>query len=412
MKIGEFSNKIGVNRDTIRYYTKFGLILPEKKENYYLFDERCYADMREVLELKRCNFSLSEIHKILSFRRISNLLNQQDINFYLSFFHNKKHSLQKEKNDIEKKIAFIDEKMKEICQVKSPKTKKIGVPIEFIVHMCCPICDGELNLKDANISGTQIFSGKLNCQCGYHAKIEDGIIITADINIGEKQIYPVTGEVFTKNLAPSLISLIQRGINCMEDKIFENEKKKIIILDIATNIGLFIKNIIQKKHKKIIYIATHESIKVLKLFKKNIEQLEKNLICVFIVAKKNLPIKKQTVDMIVDFYGTSFNVLTASTTSSLFSINGINRYLKWGGNWVGAYLCYNKAAKTLFRLNSEQRDFLNMDNLKKLFTRNKFKKLDSKNIGFIDEPGKIFSLHNEKDKVSVWFYYGIKNDLL
>ena len=63
MKIAEFENKVGILRDTLRYYEKIGMLTPPKRgSNGY----RCYGKI-QIEELafiergKAIGFSLSEI---------------------------------------------------------------------------------------------------------------------------------------------------------------------------------------------------------------------------------------------------------------------------------------------------------------------------------------------------------------
>lgn len=68
MKTSEFSNKYNLSNDTVRYYMKLNLLVPQKKSGYYNFDEKCEKDIKEILRLKNMNFTLQEIKKILYFK--------------------------------------------------------------------------------------------------------------------------------------------------------------------------------------------------------------------------------------------------------------------------------------------------------------------------------------------------------
>lgn len=66
MRIGEFSKKTGFSIDTIRYYEKLGLIIPQRQEN----GKKTYTEIEEyranmVKKLKEMKFSLSEIEFFL-----------------------------------------------------------------------------------------------------------------------------------------------------------------------------------------------------------------------------------------------------------------------------------------------------------------------------------------------------------
>ncbi len=65
--IGDVSKRLGLSRDTLRFYEKKGIIHPEKLENGY----RCYSyeDMRTLLDIRfyrRIDFSIEDISQILN----------------------------------------------------------------------------------------------------------------------------------------------------------------------------------------------------------------------------------------------------------------------------------------------------------------------------------------------------------
>lgn len=64
--IGEVSSRLGLSRDTLRFYEKKGMIRPEKRDNGYR--SYSYEDTRRLLEImfyRRLNFSIEDINQIL-----------------------------------------------------------------------------------------------------------------------------------------------------------------------------------------------------------------------------------------------------------------------------------------------------------------------------------------------------------
>lgn len=64
--IGEVSSRLGLSRDTLRFYEKKGIIQPEKQENGYR--SYSYEDTRRLLDImffRRLNFSIEDINRIL-----------------------------------------------------------------------------------------------------------------------------------------------------------------------------------------------------------------------------------------------------------------------------------------------------------------------------------------------------------
>ena len=71
MKIGQVSRRYGISRDNLYYYINYGLLVPPRRNNQYVFDDDTLQDLEWILELKNMEYSLAEIHRILSLRRIS-----------------------------------------------------------------------------------------------------------------------------------------------------------------------------------------------------------------------------------------------------------------------------------------------------------------------------------------------------
>lgn len=64
--IGEVSSRLGLSRDTLRFYEKKGIIQPEKQKNGYR--RYTYEDTRKLLDImfyRKLNFSIEDINRIL-----------------------------------------------------------------------------------------------------------------------------------------------------------------------------------------------------------------------------------------------------------------------------------------------------------------------------------------------------------
>ena len=64
--IGEVSDRIGLSRDTLRFYEKKGIIHPEKEKNGYR--TYTYDDILKLLKIRfyrRLDFSIEDIERIL-----------------------------------------------------------------------------------------------------------------------------------------------------------------------------------------------------------------------------------------------------------------------------------------------------------------------------------------------------------
>lgn len=78
MRIGEFCKRFRVSEDTIRYYIKMGILVPDTQNRQYRFDTSSEADMEMILRLKSEGFTLREIHRIVSLYRLSQFAAPED----------------------------------------------------------------------------------------------------------------------------------------------------------------------------------------------------------------------------------------------------------------------------------------------------------------------------------------------
>ena len=79
MRIGKVSELYHISVDNLYYYIKYGLLVPPRPKGQYVFDQATLKDLEWILELKELDFSLREIHIILSLKRISGLADPQDV---------------------------------------------------------------------------------------------------------------------------------------------------------------------------------------------------------------------------------------------------------------------------------------------------------------------------------------------
>ena len=134
--------------------------------------------MELIIKLKSLHFSLNDIHKILSLSRVSNLNDRGDIEDYLKFFLEQKDRLMQERADLDKAISGIKNEIDSIKNSIENHSLKTGVPLSMLGKIYCPHCQKQLNLKDAYIENQYVLSGEFLCDCGYTAKIRDGILCT------------------------------------------------------------------------------------------------------------------------------------------------------------------------------------------------------------------------------------------
>lgn len=56
----------------------------------------------------------------------------------------------------------------------------LGIPFSFIPYLYCPICGAPVSMGNTSIQNGQLHDGEMTCSCGYHAVIDDGVILCDD----------------------------------------------------------------------------------------------------------------------------------------------------------------------------------------------------------------------------------------
>ena len=77
MRIGKVSEIYHISADNLYYYINYGLLVPPRPKGQYVFDQATLKDLEWILELKDLDFSLREIHIILSLKRVSGFADPQ-----------------------------------------------------------------------------------------------------------------------------------------------------------------------------------------------------------------------------------------------------------------------------------------------------------------------------------------------
>lgn len=70
MKIGEVSKEYNISVETLRFYDKAELLVPERINNNRCYSENDINKLKEILEMKRLMFTLDEIKSILQLDEI------------------------------------------------------------------------------------------------------------------------------------------------------------------------------------------------------------------------------------------------------------------------------------------------------------------------------------------------------
>ena len=116
MRIGKVSELYHISVDNLYYYINYGLLVPPRPKGQYLFDQATLKDLEWILELKELDFSLREIHIILSLRRISGLADAQDVEELKAIYAGKRDFCTREIQRKQEIISRLDKKIMELDQ--------------------------------------------------------------------------------------------------------------------------------------------------------------------------------------------------------------------------------------------------------------------------------------------------------
>ncbi|WP_190323501.1 MerR family transcriptional regulator [Rummeliibacillus sp. TYF-LIM-RU47] len=106
MKIGEFAERTGISKDTIRYYEKIGLLHPEIINKYREYNNNDVILIETIIKLKQTGFSLLEVKMLFDWSKNTDhnkKLTQEEIQNVLQIkeiFQNKYTQMVQTENNI------------------------------------------------------------------------------------------------------------------------------------------------------------------------------------------------------------------------------------------------------------------------------------------------------------------------
>ncbi|HAS74081.1 MAG TPA: methyltransferase, partial [Clostridiales bacterium UBA8960] len=142
MKIGAFAKRNGTSIDTIRHYMDLGLLVPEKIGSQYTFDERCQGELEEIFYLKSIGFLLSEIQKLMLFRRIGKLTGYDRRTTYKAYFENRLSLIEQEMAHLAEVSDALRRELESMHETEPEMVHSAGVPIAGLLIFECPRCQG------------------------------------------------------------------------------------------------------------------------------------------------------------------------------------------------------------------------------------------------------------------------------
>ncbi|CRK82800.1 MerR family transcriptional regulator [Neobacillus massiliamazoniensis] len=398
MKIGSFAKLFNVSIDTIRYYIELGLLVPEKKGTQFHMNQSCLDDMKLILELKTLQFSLKEIQQFLSYKRLTINI---DIGYYKKLLLEKKNTFLEAKKELNRFIKLLDNKLHSLDQ-PSVSCSSTGVPISFVPFFYCPYCKIPLIISDASILNSNISEAKLTCSCGYFTSIQDGIIITSNL---EESPYCILDDDTMTEFNPNFVSLREKGDQWIIKLLKEQNLSNKVVIETNIDVSVSLPKYVSSLDLDTFYIFCGFSLTMIKKLRQFIERNNPKLHVIYIQnTDYNLPLKPGSIDIIID----SITINDICSNKNVFPITLLQTYINQDTKVIGNYLYYHEGATSLLNFrtlypNSHQH-VLYPNYLENNLEKEGLKIQSKAVIGSTDNPGIFLDYHELGEKVNLLGY--------
>lgn len=403
MRIGKFAEVNELSIDTIRHYMDKGLIIPEKRNGQYCFDKSCQNDLKEILNLKSLGFTLNEAKTVLTYRRFGKLTPYQNEEHYSNIFAAKVSSITNQINELIDIKNNLEKKIQELTRNESKKQCIMGVHIKALDLLKCVRCDGDLMLSEGTIHYNQIINGKLSCICGETYSIEAGILKIGDESENSEMSFRSdfisdyineTDAAYLDNIYKSL----EWGIK----RLGTNELLNKVLLELGSGSGFFLRSIYNQLPENCLYIAVDHDIERHKFLKTMLQMAQCKRNILFICSDfLKVPIKDQTVDILLDLSGTS----NYSFDHENFLLGLINKPIKEDALLLGSYILFkNFDVNTLIK--EKYRKNFQIENIKRNIQSLQYKWMDEFTSDYINRGGKYEDYFIKGEEVYSYMFYG------
>ena len=409
MKIGDFARKFGVNVTTVRYYVEHALLMPERRNNQFVFNSACEEDMENILKYKSMGFSIEEIELLLFLEKTSKFRDEPVLGIVANILRTKKAELERKEQEIRRTIEELTEEIEVFSTIEAEYAEDPnGIPFTFIPYLYCPECGAPLALESASISNNKLISGELSCVCGYEAEIDDGVVICE----GYSESTPFRAFENIESVASiaeefgnEYRMLLDRTYMWMYHQIPEDmDHGKVMVGPFTYN---FLLKYCQEFSSDTTFIIIDPSLKRIKKMQQYMKEFDFQT--VFIAGSmENIPLRKESVDVYIDDF---------STTNCIFTYNRshygyIAPLIKKRGVAVGIFTDYRKAAKSISNFREDHPDFIPekmaLANIKADLRESGMRFVESKVTGETSGKSIQFRRQAENEKVPVLGYIAVK----
>lgn len=328
MKIKEFADYFKVKKSTVRYYTDINLLIPEKSGSFSKYNDQCIKDMNDITRLKNMGFSIKQIQHLKLYGRFNINYFKEEHEHLDQIFSNKISELKNEIIELYNKIEDIKSYKQEICYEQEKKS--IGVPLNALNLLRCPLCNDEFTIEGASISKNMIFSGILECKCGNRLNIYDGLITDSEESTKETPPLKNSPKRTMIKVTNEHIAQIKSSGNHIYNHMKNWDHSKGILFPNADSDLLIMKTDDIFKKSGLYFFASYDLIS-LKILKKKMEYLNLNGSFAFMHIGHDFPVSKE-IEYIVDNGGNICDMIKNKKPG--YSTKKLKPYVNSNSKWI------------------------------------------------------------------------------
>jgi len=379
-----------------------GLLVPEKNGGQYNFDDNCQKDLDLIIEFKSMGFSLNEIKTILTFRNLGMLAGYEENAYYQSLFN---HKYEKTKEEIARLISANEKVKKKIDEFNAKPGHSVvpmGIHINHLGLLACPKCEAPLSLENGSIKSNQIVDGNLVCHCQTY-KVDAGILFLGPSN----ELSPFTStdgyiSDYILNTDSFYLETLQKGLQTLKRKISGLDLENKVILEPGSGVGFLLRSIYNDLPNNCVYVAVDHNIEKLNFLKRVLERtgIKKDIlfICTDFSA---IPLKKNSVDIILDNAGTS----NYSFQHTEFLIDILDDLIKKEAYLLGTYLGFKKFSANS-KILPQYRDNFTPLKIRKKIEALHFKLIDEFTSDLLSKGGRFENYFVQGEEVFNYLFFG------
>lgn len=399
MKISKFCEVNNVSIDTIRHYMDLGLISPEKKGGNYFFDGRCQNELEKVLELKNMGFKLNEIKTIFFYKNFGNLMDYEVDSYYQSLFLEKYGQIEMEIDNLIQLKEKLKGKLEGFKEESKAKRSTMGIDLRALQFLNCNKCSNGLTLQDGKIRNNQIIEGSLECNCGETYRIESGILI-----VGEPVRYHVIDNLsnYIHSTDPTYLENLQNSLQWAKRKFVSIDLNNKVLLELGSGVGFFLRSIAQELPEDCLYIAVDHNLDRHLFLKDLFEKtgIKRNIL--FICSDfLNIPILKNSVDVVIDHSGTS----NYSFNNEKFLLSEIESLFKSNSYLLSSFIVFKKFSSKGIIIGNLRNNFIEQK-IKQNINLLNFHPTDEKISKFIEKGGQFENFFVQGEEIYTYSFFG------